>query len=97
MIPGSFPVLLAPASGGYVIEGSAVSSTAYLDKTLGTPTNAFKTTVEFVVKRATLGVQQEIIASTTPNAKIQFLSTDELWISRYVGGSWSMAAYCFLL
>ena len=86
MIPGSFPVLLAPASGGYVIEGSAVSSTAYLDKTLGTPTNAFKTTVEFVVKRATLGVQQEIIASTTPNAKIQFLSTDELWISRYVGG-----------
>ena len=52
MIPGSFPVLLAPASGGYVIEGSGAfdGDSGYLYRAQGQTSNQRTFTYNIVAK-----------------------------------------------
>jgi hypothetical protein len=63
MIPGSFPVLLAPASGEHVIDGSGVHTVAgvrsNLTKTFGsTRSSARIFTMSLIIKRVQFGVRE---------------------------------------
>ena len=79
MIPGSFPVLLAPASGGYVIEGSGLfdGSSGYLSRTPSGAGNDAVGTVSFICKRGPIGVPQHIISCGVAATRSQINFSDE--------------------
>ena len=61
----------APVSGGYQIANSLrfrSSASAYLNRTFGTPTNTYKFTFSFWMKRGVLSAQENFLGSNTyPN------------------------------
>ena len=69
---------------GYDVDNSVRmdGSSAYMTKTLGTPTDTDKYTFSFWVKRSKLGVQQSIFRSTngdaTNDSHVTFQADDTL-------------------
>lgn len=76
--------LLMSAGGGvtqYTIPKSLrfrSSASAYLSRTFGTPTNNKIWTYSFLVKRGTLGAEQELLNANTNSSQFYFSSTDTL-------------------
>jgi len=88
ILPGN--VATATASTGYEVANSVrfnSADTAYMTKTLGTPTDADKYTFSFWVKRCKLGSQQSIFRSTNGNddSHVTFRSDDTLEFQEYGG------------
>ena len=81
-------------SSGYDVANSVRldGSSAYMGKTMGTPTDADKYTFSFWCKRSKLGAQQSIFRSTddgTNDSHVTFQSDDTLRFEEY-GGSASI-------
>jgi len=80
------------SAGGFSVDNSCRfdGSSAYMTKTMSTPTDADKFTFSFWVKRSKLGVQQSIFRSTNGDASndshVTFRSDDTLEFQEY-GGS----------
>ena len=80
------------SAGGFSVDNSCRfdGSSAYMTKTMSTPTDADKYTFSFWVKRSKLGVQQSIFRSTNGDASndshVTFRSDDTLEFQEY-GGS----------
>jgi len=74
---------------GYDVANSVRmdGSSAYMTRTMGTPTDADKYTFSFWVKRAKLGVQQSIFRSTNGNndSHVTFQADDTLRFEEYGG------------
>ena len=88
ILPGN--VATATASTGYEVANSVrfnSADTAYMTKTMGTPTNTDKYTFSFWVKRCKLGSQQSIFRSTNGNddSHVTFRSDDTLEFQEYGG------------
>ena len=88
ILPGN--VASATAATTYDVANSCrfnSADTAYMTKTLGTPTDADKYTFSFWVKRCKLGSQQSIFRSTNGNddSHVTFRSDDTLEFQEYGG------------
>ena len=75
---------------GYDVANSVRldGSSAYMTRTMGTPTNTDKYTFSFWVKRSKLGSQQSIFRSTddgTNDSHVTFQSDDTLRFEEYGG------------
>jgi hypothetical protein len=84
MIPGSFPVLLAPASGGYVVEGSGLfdGSSGYLSRTPSSASGNNELVLRFIGKVSSFGTDRYLADTTgstdTTRFNLQFTTADEL-------------------
>jgi hypothetical protein len=77
------------AGGGYAVDNSLRfnrSSSDYLNKTLGTPTNNKIWTFSFWVKRSGLSVTQGIFSSGSTTGYMYFPAGDGLQVEQYDGG-----------
>ena len=76
---------------GYDVANSVRldGSSAYMNKTMGTPTDADKYTFSFWCKRSKLGAQQSIFRSTNGNndSHVTFQADDTLRFEEYGGGA----------
>ena len=87
ILPGN--VATATASTTYDVANSVRmdGSSAYMDKTMGTPTDTDKYTFSFWCKRSKLGAQQSIFRSTNGNddSHVTFQADDTLRFEEYGG------------
>jgi hypothetical protein len=84
------PANSAVAGGGFDVANSCMfnsADSAYLNRTLGTPSVITTYTISFWVKRSALGTQQGLIGSGngTIDTKLQFDSSDRFEFSDYQG------------